>query len=318
MKDLKELFESLEIEKEALDTIVKKAETIVEAKVKDQAEKAKEEIQEQLNQENESWREEQLKLYEEKFEEYEKQMTEKFSEFVDHVIKEEIKIPDRVMEYARKGQIYEPIIEEFKTKIAIDQGLIEDEVKSLLSEAKEKILELQEKYDQVFGENLNLSEKSQKFEVKAHLLEKCEELTLEQRQFVVRVLGDADSVEEVDEKFDAVLEMYGLGGEKMSGKKTEGTTGPGMKEAGAEKEKGEGFKTAKDTKKEKAKKATGAEGDEETMGSQGEKKIPPEKQAKEDDDVKGKGTINEDDEEDEKTTDPRMKEYKRLFEKRNW
>jgi len=316
MDELKKLFESLEVDKEALDEVVKKAQTLVDARVKDQTETIREEIQNQVNEENEKWKEEQIQVFEEKYEEYKETMTSKFSEFVDHVISEEIKIPEKVREYARKGQIYEPIIEEFKSKIAVDQGLIDEEVKSLLSEARDKIVELQGKYDETFGESLELSERLRKAEVKAHLLEKCEELTLEQRKFMVRVLSDAESVEEVDEKFETILEQgYGVGGEKMEGKKTEGTVGPADDDA---KKKSKGFETAKGTKKEKAKEPSDkSQSDDETMGSQGDKKLDPKKQASEDEDERGKGTINEEDDDLNESTDPRMAEWKRLSFKRN-
>lgn len=313
MDKLKTIFQKLELSEDVLNELVKEVQTLVEISVKDQVEKEKEKIQEELNKQNEEWKNSEIGKLEEKFEEYKESIVKKFSDFVDHVITEEIEIPEQVREYARKGQIYEPIIEEFKTKIAVDQGLIDEEVKSILKEAKDKIIELENKNDELFGELLNLREESEKNAIKAHLLEKCEDLTLEQKEFMKRVLGDASSIEEIDEKFDIVLEQAGkdaLGPSPLEGKDLSGKVSPGSKED-ASKKKGEGFKTAKGTKKEKAKKATGSEGDEETVG---EKKLSPEQQVKEG--ARGKGMVVEEDEDNEKELEPIQEEYKRLVFKR--
>lgn len=311
-KELRKLFESLQLDEKVLNEVISNAQSVLEIQFKDQIEKEKVTIQEKMDEENETWRNEQIDLLEEKFEEYKEMIISKFSEFTDQVIQEEINIPERVLEYARKGQIYEPIIEEFKTKVAIDQGLIDEETKGIMKEARDKIIELTEKHDTLYSSNLDLIEENRKLDVKSHLLEKCSELTLEQKQFMIRVLGDASSVEEIDEKWDIVIEQAGkdwAGGKGSSLERKElnkGTAG----DDDAAKKKGEGFKTAKGAKKEKGKDVSGAEGDEETFDK---KKLSPEKQTafKDDDEVKGDGLIEEGDDE-EKELSPRMKYYKKM------
>lgn len=329
MEGIKKLFESLKLSDTDLDGLVSKVETVIDTQVKTRVETVKEEIKTETEKEKETWRDAEIQKLEEQFEEYKETIVSKFSDFVDHVITEEIAIPERVKEFARRGQIYEPIIEEFKTKIAIDQGLIDEEVKSILGEAKDKIIELEDRHNETYGENLELREELSKATVKAYLLEKCEDLTLDQKSFVKTVLGDADSVEEIDEKFDIVLEQGKEGlTSPMSGKKTEKTSPQGDDSAAKKNEK---LRTAKDAKDAEGKDATktskdnpgGSEGDDETMGGQGEKKLDPKKAVGfkgEGEEVEGKGitedtTENPEDDEGKKLS-PLMEEYHRLVFKR--
>jgi hypothetical protein len=58
-------------------------------------------------------------------------------------------IPDKVLEYARKGELYSDLIEQFKVRLGVDEGLLDEEVKALLKEAKTEIQildQLDEKY----------------------------------------------------------------------------------------------------------------------------------------------------------------------------
>jgi len=43
--------------------------------------------------------------YEKKFDEYKEDITSKFSNFVDGVFEEELQIPEKVLEYAKKGEL---------------------------------------------------------------------------------------------------------------------------------------------------------------------------------------------------------------------
>jgi hypothetical protein len=55
----------------------------------------------------------------------------------------EMTIPDKVLEYARKGELYADLIEQFKVRLGVDEGLLDEEVKSLLKEAKTEIQNLE-------------------------------------------------------------------------------------------------------------------------------------------------------------------------------
>ena len=69
--------------------------------------------------------------YETKFEDYKKDITSKFSNFVDSVLDQELTIPEKVMEYARKGELYTDLVEQFKIRIGIDEGVLDEEAKAL-------------------------------------------------------------------------------------------------------------------------------------------------------------------------------------------
>ena len=164
--------------------------------------KAKELSQEQLDETKNQLIEE----YETKFDEYKDDVTEKFSNFVDGVLESEMTIPDEIVEFARKGQLYNDLIEQFKVRLGVDQGLLDEETKSILAEAKEEILKLRGASDKTIEENLELRSDAQELASKLYLYEKCEGLTEAQRKHVFSILEGITDKEEIDRKFEIVKE----------------------------------------------------------------------------------------------------------------
>lgn len=192
------LLEMLGVKKldEAKQTELKeKLEQIIEVK-------AKEQVEPLFNEEKERLMEE----YEGKFEEYKKEITSKFSNFVDSILEEEFVIPEKIVEFARRGELYSELIEQFKVRLAIDEGLLDDEVKALLKEAKDEIVNLREKMDEATAEKLELEFDAQKLAAALYLREKCDGLTESQKTHVLTILGDVTDREEIDKKFDLVVE----------------------------------------------------------------------------------------------------------------
>jgi len=142
--------------------------------------------------------------YEAKFEEYKSDITSKFSNFVDTVLEEELVIPDKVKEFARKGELYSDIIEQFKTRISVDEGILNDEVKTLLGEARDEIIDLRDKADETTAENLELREDAKKFAANIYLREKCDGFTPDQTKKVLAMLGDVYNKDDIDTKFDII------------------------------------------------------------------------------------------------------------------
>jgi len=192
------ILEMLGIDKldESKQTEVKtKLDEIVQVKVDEKVKEKEKELKDQLTEQ-----------YEEKFEEYKTDITEKFSNFVDEVLDEEMNIPDNVKEYARKGEIYEDVIEQFKTRLAIDEGYIDDEVKGLLKECKTEINTLKESVNSLTSENMELKQDAKEFAANLYLREKCDGLTEKQKDRVLSLLEGVTSKEEIDRKFDVIVE----------------------------------------------------------------------------------------------------------------
>jgi len=107
---IERLDESKQVElKETLKTVIDiKATEIAESKVQVLLGDAKTKLKEE---------------YEVKFDEYRDSLTSKFSNFVDSVLDEEMIIPENVIKFARQGELYHELIEQFKTRLAIDEGM---------------------------------------------------------------------------------------------------------------------------------------------------------------------------------------------------
>ena len=197
---MEKIYELLNIEKldEAKQDELKiMIETLIESKV---AEK----VQTKLDEGLETAKTEMIEQLEEKFENYKEDLVTKFSNFVDDILKEELVLPENIVEYARLGEQYHGLVEQFKVKLAIDEGVLDDEVKGLLKEAKDKIIELQKEKDSMIAEKLDLEVNNEKMSTKAYLMEKCEGLTDPQTKHICLVLEGADK-EEIDKKFDILV-----------------------------------------------------------------------------------------------------------------
>lgn len=147
-----------------------------------------------------------IEEYEGKFDEYKVDITGKFSNFVDSVLQKELVIPEDIQEFAKKGQLYHDLIEQFKVRLGVDQGLLDEETKSLLKDARDEIVKLRENQDQSIGENLALRSDAQELAASVYLYKKCEDLTKEQTAYVFSILEGITDRDEIDRKFDIIKE----------------------------------------------------------------------------------------------------------------
>lgn len=200
--DLKKILEMLgvdKLEEGKQDEVKQGLETVIEARAAEVAQEKLEESKEELIEEMEG-----------KFEDYKKDVTSKFSNFVDSILEEELVIPDKVMEFARKGELYSDLIEQFKLRLSIDEGLLDEEIKDLLREAKEEILAKREENDALTSDKLGLEMKNQELEAQLYLRKKSEGLTEAQRMKVHELMGDVTDADEIDTKFDLIVESIKL------------------------------------------------------------------------------------------------------------
>jgi hypothetical protein len=144
--------------------------------------------------------------YEKKFDEYKEDITQKFSNFVDNVLEKELIIPEKIMEYAKKGELYHDLIEQFKVRLSVDQGLLDEEVKSLLKEAKDEIIKLRKQTDSNIAENLELQKDAQEMAAALYLHDKCRGLTESQKEHMFSILSGLTDREEIDRKFEVIKE----------------------------------------------------------------------------------------------------------------
>lgn len=144
--------------------------------------------------------------YEDKFNEYKDEITSKFSNFVDSVIDEEMVIPDKILEYAKKGELYHELIEQFKVRLALDEGMLDKEVQGLLKEAKSEIEKLRNDLDEKTAKELDTELDNQKITAELYLRKKADGLTESQKNHVFSMLEDIIDIDEIDRKFDLVVE----------------------------------------------------------------------------------------------------------------
>ena len=147
-----------------------------------------------------------IEEYENKFEEYKNDITSKFSNFVDSVLEEELTIPENILEYAHKGELYSDLVEQFKVRLAIDEGVLDGEVKGLLREAKDEILSLKDQVNEKTSSELELQKDAQEMAAALYLRKKTDGLTESQKSKIFSVLEGITEKSEIDRKFDLLME----------------------------------------------------------------------------------------------------------------
>lgn len=196
-----------EVETKISDLINTKVQEKVEVLANEKAEvMAKTMLESALDEEKETLKEELVQEYEEKFETYKDTLAEKFSIFVDDILAEKLQIPENIKEFARKGELYSDLIEQFKVRLGIDEGLVNEEAKELLSEAKDEILKLRDEKNALTEKFLNGKALLHEASVALYLHEKCEGLTESQKEKIFTILEGINDKETIDRKFDIILD----------------------------------------------------------------------------------------------------------------
>ena len=195
MDKILELLGANKLNEDTQEDLKEKLQTIIEVESKKLSDSKLTEEKQQL-----------VEDYEKKFDEYKEDITQKFSNFVDNVLEKELVIPEKIMEYAKKGELYHDLIEQFKVRLSVDQGLLDEEVKGLLKEAKDEILRLRKDMDNNIKENLELKQDAQEMAAALYLHDKCRGLTESQREHMFSILSGIVDKDEIDRKFEIVKE----------------------------------------------------------------------------------------------------------------
>jgi hypothetical protein len=175
------------------DQIKQKLNDIIEIKVKEQSDK-------ELVREKEAL----LESYEVKFDDYKKDITAKFSNFVDSILDEELVVPQNILEFARKGELYSDLIDQIKVRIGIDEGILDKEARELLREARTEILKLQKETNELTKQKLVYEADAKDFAAEIYKIKKCEGLPLKQKAHVLSLMEGVTSVPEIDRKFKLI------------------------------------------------------------------------------------------------------------------
>ena len=216
MGDFDKIFEILKVDaldESSKELVAKYITDVVDLKAKEKSLSISESV---IAEEKERLSEE----YEMKFNDYKEDIFSKWSDFTDKVIAEEVKIPSHVLEWAKVGEQYAPLLEAIRTQLAISEGSVDEEAKALLSEAKDEIISLREKLNKLMSENVTLQEDAKSMAVHIYLRKKCDGLTEAQRTKVMSLLEDESDVQKINEKFELVLEH--ILNEKKSHKEPDG------------------------------------------------------------------------------------------------
>ena len=200
MDKLLEMLGIQKLDEQEQKVIKEKLETLIDLK-------AKEIIDERLQEEKDKL----IEQYEEKFDAYKEDITSKFSNFVDDILDEQMTIPDKVLEFARKGELYSDLIEQFKVRLGVDEGLLDEEVKALLKEAKTEIQNLRKQLDESISEKLEVKGDAQDLAAELYVRKKCDGLTVEQSVHVIQMLEGIKDKNEIDRKFEVIIEAYNGG-----------------------------------------------------------------------------------------------------------
>lgn len=200
MDKLLEMLGVQKLDEQEQEAIKEKLNTLIELK-------AKEAVDEMLQAEKDKL----IEKYEEKFDAYKEDITSKFSNFVDEILESEMTIPEKVLEYARKGELYSDLIEQFKVRLGVDEGLLDEEVKALLKEAKEEIQDLRKQLDETIADKLTVKGDAQDLAAELYVRKKCDGMTVEQSTHVMAMLEGVKDKAEIDRKFEVIVEAYGNG-----------------------------------------------------------------------------------------------------------
>lgn len=198
--DLQKIYESLQLEK-----LEEEKQTEIKQYLDEAVDlKAKELLEEKLTEEKEKL----VEHYETKFETYKEDITSKFSNFVDDILEQELQIPDKIKEYAKIGERYQPIMEKLKIMMGIDEGQFDDEAKDIIREARDEIQKLKDKSNKLISEKMDLEKDAKEMAAHIYLVKKCDGLTESKKSKVVKLLEGIKDKDEIDRKFKIITESY--------------------------------------------------------------------------------------------------------------
>lgn len=198
MNDIFELLGIKALNEEDQEKVKQKLQDIIDLKVNEQ-------VATKLDEEKSAL----VEKYEEKFddftENYKQELVEHLSTFIDKIIEKELVIPDMVVEWARKGELYHQVMETLKTRMAIDEGMIDNEVKDMLKEAKETLDEKDEELNEAIGKNLEMEKDLRTLAAELYIRRQTDGLSEAKKIKAIELLSGVTDKEEIDRKLKIII-----------------------------------------------------------------------------------------------------------------
>ena len=207
--NMKKLWEQLGLEsldEEKQEEIKNHINELIDSKADEKASDLADGKLEEKEQELKEFKENLTEEYEDKFEQYKNEVVSQFSNFIDEVLEEELQIPEKVLEYAHIGEQYHDLIEQFKMKLAIDEGVLDSYTKDLLKEAQGEIEKLRKDYDKATKKAKETEGDAKELAASLYLRKKCDGLDENVRNRVLKILEGETDVDEIERKFKTIVE----------------------------------------------------------------------------------------------------------------
>jgi hypothetical protein len=145
------------------------------------------------------------KALNEKAESFSNKVVEELSNFIDLYL--EKSIPQTQLDEAVANTTAKRQLEQIKSILAFDPSSLNEDVKSLISQGKSKIEELEARLNESYKENLTLTESLQHAKSALLLEEKTKGMRSTKKNFVAKILNDK-APEYIEENFNYVVEMF--------------------------------------------------------------------------------------------------------------
>jgi hypothetical protein len=145
------------------------------------------------------------KAVNEKAKTFSNKVVEELSNFMDVYI--EKSIPQNQLEEAVANTSARKQIEQIKSIISFDPSTLNEDVKSLITQGKGKINELQNQLNESFKENIELNEQLKEAKSSLVLEKKTKGMPSSKKSYVSNLLSDK-SPEYIEENFNYVVEMF--------------------------------------------------------------------------------------------------------------
>lgn len=147
---------------------------------------------------------------------YRKALNEKAESFSNKIVSEisnyldlylENKVPSLQLEEAVANTYARKQLSKIREMVGIDPETINEEVKTMIAQGKQKIDELNEKLNESYKENHQLLEQIKKNSTSIVLEQKTKGMPAAKKEFILNLLNDKDS-SYIEENFNYVVEMF--------------------------------------------------------------------------------------------------------------
>jgi len=120
------------------------------------------------------WMMERIEGIEKDHEQFKDKLSDTTAKTINEILEEDLTIPEKVLEYASKGELYDDLIKQFKIRMSVEEGMIDEPVKKLLKEAKEEIIKLRANIQKAKTSTAMIKEDIKEMDAQIYAYEKIE------------------------------------------------------------------------------------------------------------------------------------------------